>query len=41
LHEKTGTFPFSQRDVMRIVPDSLIRRERGKKATTASPGPLC
>jgi hypothetical protein len=33
--------PASQRDVMRIVPDGVIRGECGKKATTETALPLC
>jgi hypothetical protein len=33
--------PASQRDVMRIVPDDVIRNECGKKATTEAALALC
>jgi hypothetical protein len=33
--------PASQRDVMRIVPDGVIRGECGKKATTNPALTLC
>jgi hypothetical protein len=33
--------PASQRDVMRIVPDDVIRGECGKKATTEAALALC